>query len=68
MELPGYAAANFFVEYQPPAAEFLAVRLTAINLFDETYSDRASYGQEFGSVTPLREPGQSFLFSARVTF
>ena len=38
------------------------------NIFDETYADRATYGQEFGEVKPLYQPGRSFVLSLRATF
>ena len=57
--LDGYTVVNAFVQYQPAAIQGLTVRGEVNNLEDETYVDRASYGQEFASVTPLAEPGRS---------
>lgn len=66
--LGSYESLSFFAEYQPPQMQFLTLRVEANNLFDETYADRATYGQEFGNVIPLYEPGRSFLVKAKVTF
>lgn len=63
-----YEVVNLFVEYQPKLAYDLTLRADVRNLFDETYSDRATYGQEFGNVTPLYEPGRSFLFMTSAKF
>lgn len=64
----GYEVFNAFVEYVPPSRPNLTLRADLKNIFDETYSDRATYGQEFGTVTPLYEPGRSFILSAKATF
>ncbi len=66
--LQGYEVFNAFVEYVPPQRPNLTLRAELKNIFDETYSDRATYGQEFGQVTPLYEPGRSFILTARATF
>ena len=66
--LQGYEVFNAFVEYVPPQRPNLTLRAELKNIFDETYSDRATYGQEFGNVTPLYEPGRSFILTARATF
>ncbi|OCP18338.1 MULTISPECIES: TonB-dependent receptor [unclassified Ensifer] len=66
--LEGYKVFNTFVEYQPPTHSNLTLRAEIKNVFDETYSERATYGQEFGTVTPLYEPGRSFILSAKATF
>jgi hemoglobin/transferrin/lactoferrin receptor protein len=65
---PAYEVVNVFAEYRPEAYANLIFRAEVNNLFDETYSDRATYGSEFGNVTPLFEPGRSFVFSAKATF
>ncbi|BBK38317.1 TonB-dependent receptor [Allostella sp. ATCC 35155] len=67
-KLDGYAVASLYAEYQPPAAEFVTLRAEVNNLFDATYADRATYGQEFANVVPLYEPGRSFVVRAKVTF
>lgn len=66
--LEAYEVFNLYAEYQPEAAEFLTLRFEVNNLFDENYADRATYGQDFASVTPLYEPGRSFLLMAKARF
>ncbi|WP_077963415.1 TonB-dependent receptor [Ensifer adhaerens] len=66
--LEGYQVFNAFVEYVPPQRTNLTLRAELKNIFDETYSDRATYGQEFKAVTPLYEPGRSFILTARASF
>ncbi|WP_299862682.1 TonB-dependent receptor [uncultured Roseobacter sp.] len=66
--LPSYEVLNAFVEYRPKARENLTLRAEINNIFDETYASRATYGQEFSNVTPLNEPGRSFVLSAEFTF
>ena len=63
-----YKVVNLFAEWKPERLEHLTFRAEVRNLFDETYSQRATYGQEFGNVTPLREAGRSILIAARATF
>ncbi len=64
----GYQVFNAFVEYKPPTHQNLTLRADIKNIFDETYSDRATYGQEFGTVTPLYEQGRAFILTAKATF
>jgi len=66
--LPAYEVVNLYTEYRPDAAKFLTVRLEVNNVFDEEYSERGTYGQDYDSVAPLREPGRSFLLQAKATF
>lgn len=66
--LESYEVFNLYAEYQPEAAEFLTLRVEVNNLFDENYASRASYGQDFTDVEPLREPGRSFLLQAKAQF
>lgn len=63
-----YEVVNIFAEWKPEALPNFTFRAEVQNLFDETYSDRATYGQEFGNVTRLYEPGRSFLLTAKATF
>lgn len=68
---PSYKVFNAFVEYKPETAFDLTLRADVRNIFDEHYADRATYGQEFMSsddITPLYEPGRSFIFSAMARF
>lgn len=70
MPLPGYFVANAFAEYKPKWYEHLSLRLEANNIFDETYADRSTYGEEYGvaELSPLYEPGRSFLLKAKLKF
>lgn len=63
-----YQVVNLFIGYKPPSLPGVDLRLSLRNLFDETYANRASYGQEFASVKPLLEQGQSVRFNARFQF
>ena len=63
-----YQVVNSFVEYKPPSHQNLTLRAEVKNIFNETYADRATYGQEFGEVKPLYQPGRAFLLSVRATF
>ncbi|MBB3972676.1 TonB-dependent receptor [Hansschlegelia beijingensis] len=68
---PSYAAyevVNAFVEYKPQLKYETTLRLDVKNILDENYSSRATYGSEFGNVTPLYEPGRSVLLTAAVKF
>lgn len=66
--LPAYEVANVFVQYVPKKFPNLTLRGEVNNLFNETYADRATYGQEFVGVEPLLEPGRSFKISAAARF
>lgn len=66
--LDGYEVVNAFLEYQPRGMENVTIRGEVNNLFDAEYVSRATYGQEFGTVVPLNEPGRSFKIEARVSF
>ncbi|MBW6422575.1 TonB-dependent receptor [Rhizobium sp. XQZ8] len=63
-----YTVVNVFAEWKPETMQHFTFRAEVKNVFDETYSDRATYGQEFGNVTPLYEPGRAFLLTAKATF
>lgn len=67
-DYPAYQIVNAFVEYKPQLKYETTLRLDVKNMFDENYSSRATYGSEFGNVTPLFEPGRSFLATATVKF
>ncbi len=66
--LDAYTVVNAYAEYKPKKLENLSIRINVDNIFDETYSDRATYGQEYASVTPLYEPGRSFRLSAYIRY
>ena len=57
--LPAYEVLNVFAEYQPESIKGLTWRAEVNNVFDQTYTSRATYGQEYDTVEPLREPGRS---------
>ncbi|MGO4353592.1 TonB-dependent receptor [Rhizobium sp. RAF36] len=63
-----YEVVNVFAEYKPPSHSNLTFRADVKNLFDETYAERASYGQEFGTVKPLYQEGRAFMITAKATF
>ena len=63
-----YKIFNAFAEYRPNWGYDLTLRADVRNIFDETYADRATYGTEFGNVTPLYGPGRALLLSATTRF
>lgn len=67
-DITGYTVVNLFAEYKPEQLNGLSIRLAANNLFDKDYADRGTYGQDFASVLPLKEPGRSFLATASYEF
>lgn len=68
LPLKGYEVVNLFAEYKPLHLQNLILRAEVKNLLDQTYADRATYGQEFGTVTPLYQPGRAFVLSASARF
>ncbi|KGJ02786.1 hemoglobin/transferrin/lactoferrin receptor protein [Paracoccus halophilus] len=58
-EIDGYAVLNLSAEYQIATMKGAVLRLDIKNVFDETYADRGSYGQEYSSLIPLNEPGRN---------
>ncbi|GLS86087.1 TonB-dependent receptor [Cypionkella aquatica] len=67
-KLPGYAVLNLFTEYTPPSLPNLILRGEVNNLFDTKYSDRATYGADYSTVVPLREPGRNLSIVATMKF
>lgn len=66
--LESYTVVDLFAEWTPdPLAPWLTLRAEANNVFDAAYVSRASYGQT-SRVTPVYEPGRSFLLSSTVRF
>ena len=66
-----YTVANAFLSYTPTFYDNLTLRLSINNMFDETYADRASYGQEWVNTYDtqvLYERGRSFGLSAKLRF
>lgn len=66
--LPGYEVVNAYAEWTPPSKPNFTLRADARNIFDETYTDRAAYGQDFLGVKPHYDPGRSFRLSATMRF
>lgn len=66
--IPGYAVLNLFAEYAPTAVPGLVLRAEVANLFDKDYADRATYGGDYATVTPLREPGRTLSLVATKRF
>jgi hemoglobin/transferrin/lactoferrin receptor protein len=66
--LPGYETVSVFAEYVPEQLPNLTLRGEVNNIFDENYTNRTSYGGDSIYYLPLREPGRSFLLSAKATF
>lgn len=63
-DLEGYSVVNVFAEYTPPTFENLTLRLKVDNLFDKDYADRATYGAEYSSISPFKEPGRTISLTA----
>lgn len=66
-----YTVANAFLSYKPASFNGLTLRASVENMFDESYVDRASYGQEYTSLygtQVLKEQGRSFVLSAKLNF
>ncbi|KIC39091.1 hypothetical protein RA27_17720 [Ruegeria sp. ANG-R] len=67
--LDGYTVVNIFGEYTPPSLSNLTLRLSVNNLFDEDYSDRATYGADYAAdLVPLKEPGRTVVVEAVARF
>ena len=67
--LKGYTVVNVFGEYVPPSLSNLTLRLSVNNLFDEDYSDRATYGADYATaLVPLKEPGRTVVLEAVARF
>jgi hemoglobin/transferrin/lactoferrin receptor protein len=59
---------NLFTEYRLSTIDGLVIRAAIDNVFDEEYADRATYGADFSSLTPLYEPGRTISLTAGYTF
>lgn len=66
--LPSYQVVNVFAEWEPESLPTVTLRAEVRNLFDEAYSSRSTYGQDFVDVDPLMEPGRSFILAAIARF
>ncbi|MBB94138.1 MAG: TonB-dependent receptor [Rhodobacteraceae bacterium] len=68
VDLPGYQVLNVYASYVPRRFDNLELRLDVRNLFDETYSSRASDGLDSSRVIPLTEPGRTITLTAALWF
>ncbi|WP_404379152.1 TonB-dependent receptor domain-containing protein [Caenispirillum salinarum] len=67
-DLDSYTVVDLFAEWSPDAlAPHVTLRAEANNVFDEAYVSRASFG-ETARVTPVLDPGRSFLLSSTIRF
>lgn len=66
--LQGYEVVNVFADWVPQSLPTVTFRAEVRNIFDEAYSSRATYGQDFEDVTPLMQPGRSFVLAASARF
>lgn len=67
-DLDNYTVVDLFTEWAPEQlAPHLTLRAEVNNLFDAAYVSRASYSQT-ARVTPVQEPGRSFLLSSTIRF
>ncbi len=67
--IPGYEVVNAFVQYEPKSIPKLTFRAEVNNIFNETYADRATTGQDYDAFyVPLLEPGRSVYLSAKAEF
>lgn len=69
--IPSYEVVNAYIQYELENTNFadLTLRAEVNNIFDETYSNRASSGQEYNAYyRPLNELGRSLYLSAKAKF
>lgn len=67
-DIDSYTVVDLFAEWSPEAlGPYVTLRAEANNVFDEAYVSRATYG-ETARVTPVLEPGRSFLLSSTIRF
>ena len=67
-EIAGYSVLNLFTEYEVAQVEGLVLRADIHNLFDKDYTDRATYGGDYTSVSTMREPGRMLEIGASMRF
>ncbi|KXF76409.1 TonB-dependent receptor [Paramesorhizobium deserti] len=67
-KLQGYEVVNAYLEWTSPSKPNFTLRADALNIFDEVYTDRAAYGQDFDGVSPHYDPGRSFRLTATARF
>lgn len=64
-----YFVANIYGQWTPEIYQNLTLRLDVKNLLDETYVDRAtSADADNAQAIGFKEPGRTFLLTARLTF
>ena len=63
-----YTVVNAFAQYEPPQVDGLSLRVGVDNLLNELYAESATYGQEFGTIVPLNEPGRTISFKLSYNF
>jgi hemoglobin/transferrin/lactoferrin receptor protein len=68
--LKGYFVSNLYGEWSPEQVDGLTMRLDVKNLFDATYADRATAGYDSSraGVGSFKEPGRSFVLTAKYVF
>lgn len=66
--LPSYQVVNVFAEWVPESLPTVTLRAEVRNLFDEAYASRGTYGADYNDMTPLLEPGRSFILAAIARF
>jgi len=68
--LNGYFVSNIYAEWAPEQLPGLKLRADVLNLLDRDYADRANTGSYSANanVSATRDPGRSFLVSAKFEF
>ncbi|MDF3415092.1 TonB-dependent receptor [Sulfitobacter sp. M57] len=68
--IESYEVVNAFAEWNPKQYKNFTLRGEINNVFDQTYAERGTYGQEFANdgVTPLYEPGRSISIRGTLRF
>lgn len=68
--LPSYLVSNIYGEWMPKQVDGLSLRLDVKNMFDTDYADRANaaYDHSSTAVYELKDPGRTFLISAKLDF
>lgn len=66
--LKGYFITNLYGEYRPEQVDGLMVRFDVKNLFDQAYTHRANVGYDNSRYSPYKEPGRTFILTAKYDF
>ncbi|WP_299851400.1 TonB-dependent receptor [uncultured Roseovarius sp.] len=64
----GYEVLNLFAEYTPRQMKNVTLRAEVQNVFDESFSDRATYGGDYPGFATLNEPGRTLVLTAVAHF